>query len=98
MARTMSSDQESKVQELAAEIESMSADIIQEVAEILNATPDKELFGDTEFVIRAKVLKIVAKAYSARVAQKKTGTSVEASPVPTASDPLNSKATEIESR
>lgn len=98
MARTTSADQEAKVQELAAEIESMSVEIIQEVAAILNATPDKELFGDTEFVVRAKVLKIVAKAYSARVAQKKTGTSAAPSPAPTASDPLNSKATEIESR
>jgi hypothetical protein len=97
MARTTSADQESKVQELAAEIESMSAEVIQEVAEILNATPDREIFGDTEFVVRSKVLKIVAKAFTARLAQKKTDTSVPPLPAPIVNDQPNSKAIETES-
>ena len=70
MSRTTSTEPEDKVQQLAAEIESMSAEVIQEVAEILNATPDREIFGDTEFVVRSRVLKIVAKAFTARLAQK----------------------------
>ena len=98
MTGTSSTEQESTAEQLAAEIESMSADVIREVAEILDATPDKELFGDTEFLVRSRVLKIVAKAYTARVSQKKTATSAVPSPVSTASDPLNSKATEIENR
>lgn len=98
MTRTTSTEQHSKAQQLAAEIESMSADVIREVAEILDATPDKELFGDTEFLVRAKVLKIVAKAYTARVAQKKTATSAGPSRARTASDPRNSKPTGTESR
>jgi hypothetical protein len=98
MTRVTSAEQKSSSQELAEEIMSMSADDIQEVAELLDAIPDKELFGDNEFVIRSKILKIVAKAYTARIAQKKTEMSAVPSNAHTASDPLNSKATEIESR
>jgi hypothetical protein len=98
MAEASSTGQESKAQQLAAEIESMSADVFREVAEILDATSDKELFGDTEFLIRSKVLKIVSKAYTARVAQKKTATSAASSRAHTVSDPLDSKATGTESQ
>jgi bifunctional pyridoxal-dependent enzyme with beta-cystathionase and maltose regulon repressor activities len=97
MVRTTSAEQESKVQELAMEIASMSTEVIQEVAEILNATPDREIFGDTEFVVRTQVLKIVAKAFTARLAQKKTAMSVPPSLVPIVNDRLSSKVIETES-
>jgi hypothetical protein len=80
-------------QDLAAEIASSSADILREVAELLDATPDHELFGDTEFRVRAKVLRIVAQAFTARLAQKKTATAAAPSPAPTASVPPRSTAT-----
>jgi hypothetical protein len=98
MISTTSTEQQTSAQQLAAEIKSMSTDVIQEVAEFLDGTPDENLFGDNEFVVRSKILKILAKAYTARMAQKKTATSAVPSPVRTASDLLNSKATEIESR
>src|ERR1700722_4833796 len=68
---TTTTHTQTTAQLLAAEIEGLSAEVIQEIAALLDSTPDKDLFGDTEFVIRAKVLKIVAQAYSARLAQKK---------------------------
>lgn len=92
MTRTTSGDQDTQAQELAAEIESMSSEVIQEVAELLNATPDRDIFGDTEFAVRTKVLKIVAKAFTARLAQKKTATTVVPSPALTVEDRLSSKA------
>jgi hypothetical protein len=98
MARTTSKNPDGHAEQLAAEIESMSAEILKEVAVILDSTPDKELFGDTEFVVRDKILKIVAQAYTARLAQKKTDTSVRPSLVPTVVDPRNSRGTDTESR
>lgn len=72
MVRTLTPEQKQQARQLKDEIQAMSEEILQEVAELLSATPDKELFGDTEFVVRQKVLKIVATAFTARVAQKKT--------------------------
>lgn len=98
MSRTSAADQDAKTQELAAEIEAISAEIIRDIAELLNATPDRELFGDTEFVVRDKVMKIVGKAFTARLAQKKTATSVQPSRAPTAHARLSSKAIATASR
>jgi|HubBroStandDraft_1064217.scaffolds.fasta_scaffold287574_2 hypothetical protein len=98
MTRTMTPEQESKAAELAAEIQAMSAEVLQEVAEILTTTPDENIFGDTEFVVRSHVMKIIAKSFSAHLAQKKTAMSDPPSPVPTASKPPNSKITASEIR
>ncbi len=98
MARTMTPEQESKAAQLAAEIQAMSADAIREVAEILSTTPDEKIFGDTEFVVRAHVMKIVANSFSAHFAQKKTATSDPPSPVHTVSEPPSSKGTATEVR
>jgi|ERR1700722_3118329 len=95
---TTTTQPQTTAQLLAAEIEGLSAEVIQEIAALLDSTPDKDLFGDTEFVIRAKVLKIVAQAYSARLAQKKTAIAAGLSPAPTASAPPPSKATARENR
>jgi hypothetical protein len=71
MTKAMSPEQESQARQLADEIHSMSAEVIEQIAGILTATPDEEIFGDTEFIVRAHVLKIVAKAFTAHFAKKK---------------------------
>jgi hypothetical protein len=76
----------------------LSAPVLQEVAELLDATPDHDLFGDTEFRVRAKVLRIVAQAFTARLAQKKTATSAAPTPAPSASTPPRSTATASDKR
>ena len=71
MAKTRTRKQDTPARQLAEDIQAQSAEILQEVAELLAAIPDEELFGDNEFVVRQKVLKIVAAAYQARIDQKK---------------------------
>jgi hypothetical protein len=71
MNRTMTLDQQSQSRRLADEIRTMSAEVIEEIAEILTTTPDEKIFGDTEFIVREHVLKIVAKSFTAHLAQKK---------------------------
>jgi hypothetical protein len=98
MSSSSSTEPSTTAQVLAAEIAALSTDVIQEVAELLDATPDHELFGDTEFRVRAKVLRIVAQAFTARLAQKKTATAAAPSPAPTARIPPCSSATASEHR
>jgi hypothetical protein len=98
MTRTLTKEQESKARQLADEIQALSAEVFQEVAEILTATPDEKIFGDTEFIVRSHILKLVAKSFTAHLAQKKTATSAPASIVQAANDPRSSKATAIEIR
>lgn len=98
MSRTMTPEQESRATQLAAEIQAMSADAIREVAQILSTTPDEKIFGDTEFLVRSHVMKIVANSFSAHFAQKKTATSGPPSPVHTVSEPPSSKASATETR
>jgi hypothetical protein len=87
MVRTKTPEQDAQARQLGEDIRLQSAEILQEVAEFLAAVPDEELFGDTEFVVRSKVLRIVAAAYQARVSQKKTGTTDRASTARTAAGP-----------
>jgi hypothetical protein len=98
MDGTIKTDQEDKTRLLVDEIQSMSAEILQQVAELLNATPDEKLFGDTEFKVRDQILKLVAVSFNARLAQKKTAMSAPASTVLTADDQPNSKDTASEIR
>ncbi len=98
MARTLTPEEKSAAAKLAAEIQAMSADAIREVAELLSTTPDSKLFGDTEFLVRAHVLKIVANSFTAHLAQKKTATTDPPSPVLSVNDLPSSKATATESR
>jgi hypothetical protein len=88
MSRIKTRKQDSPAHQLTKDIQAQSAEILQEVAELLAAIPDEELFGDNEFVIRNKVLKIVAAAYQTRIDQKKTATTRQASTVRTAAKPL----------
>jgi hypothetical protein len=56
---------------VAADLQEQAEAIVQEVADLLAAVPEAQLFGDTEFLVRDKVLQLVARAYRARLAQKK---------------------------
>jgi hypothetical protein len=87
MASTRTPQPTEPARQLAEDIQLQSAAILQEVADLLAALPDEELFGDNEFVVRGKVLKIVAAAYQARLDQKKTATKEPASTVRTAGEP-----------
>src|ERR1700678_543079 len=98
MSSSSSMELTSTAQDLAAEITSLSASVLQEVAELLDATPDHAPFGDTEFRVRAKVLRIVAQAFTARLAQKKTATAAAPSPAPIANAPPRSTATVSDTR
>jgi len=79
--------------QLAEVIRSEADDILQEVAQLLAEVPDEQLFGDTEFAVRDRILRLVATAYQARLAQKKSAMSVPASTVPSADKPPPSTAT-----
>jgi hypothetical protein len=87
MVRTKTPDQDRQGRQLAEDIRLQSAEILQEVAELLAVVPDEELFGDNEFVVRQKVLQIVAAAYQARMEQKKMATTDRASTARTAAKP-----------
>lgn len=91
--RTLTPQQEKQAQQLADDLRDQASEVFREVSEILSTVPDEQLFGDTEFLVRQKVIKLVADAYTARLAQKKTATSAAASTVPTASEPRPSTAT-----
>jgi hypothetical protein len=79
MARSLTPEQAAQAEQLAADLGEQSKDIFREVAELLSTVPDAQLFGDTEFTVRDRVLKLVAHAYTARLAQKKTATSAPGS-------------------
>jgi len=78
--------------QLADDLRDQAAAVMGEIAEFLRSVPDEKLFGDTEFVVRDQVLKLVASAFTARLAQKKTATSAVAPSVPTADEPPSSTA------
>lgn len=93
MARSLTPEQVEQADQLAADIREQAEDIFREVAELLSTVPDAQLFGDTEFVVRARVLKLVAHAYTARLAQKKTATSAPGSTARGVAKPPGSTAT-----
>jgi hypothetical protein len=82
--------------QLADALGAEAQDILQEVAQLLSDTPDEQLFGDTEFAVRDRILRLVATAYQARLAQKKSATSAPASTAPTVDGPPPSTATAAE--
>ncbi len=59
-------------------VEAAAADIL-ELADLLADTPDEDIFGDTEFAVRAIVHRVGAKAVETALRErKKGGTSVRA--------------------
>jgi hypothetical protein len=67
-------DKEAQAQQLAQDIAQISQDELLRIARTLIDADDSTLFGDNEFKVRELVLKIAAKAYQQRLAQKKTAT------------------------
>jgi hypothetical protein len=76
-------EQEQQARELAARIQSRSAEVILAMARRLVAAPERDLFGDTQLVLRDQALGLVAHAYAERV-EKKGATSDQPSTVPSA--------------
>jgi hypothetical protein len=83
---------EAQAQELAARIRQRADDDLLALARLLVSKPDHELFGDTEFEIRALVHHIGARAIEER-SKKRTATSAPAPTAPPAARPRRSKAT-----
>ena len=71
MTATRTPEQEAQAQQLAADIRAQADEVLREVAQLLNDTPDKQLFGDTEFAVRKRIMQLVARSFTARLAQKK---------------------------
>jgi hypothetical protein len=86
MTTTRTPEQEARARQLADDIRAQADEIIEEVAQLLSDTPDEKLFGDTEFVVRQRILQLVARTYTARIGQKKTATSAPASSARAADD------------
>ena len=67
-------DQEVALQELTEELTGLVEEELREMARTLQEASPATLFGQTEFTLRNLALKIAAKAYQQRLAQKKTAT------------------------
>ena len=74
MQKPPSTTQEAQAQELAAAIAEAAHEDLLQIARDLLAADGASLFGDTEFRIRDAILRVAAKAYEQRLAQKKTAT------------------------
>lgn len=93
MSAPLTAEQEALAHELTQAIHQAADDDIRHIARMLVAADERHLFGNTEFKIRALVLKIAAKAYAAHLAEKKTATKATASPARTARVRPNTTAT-----
>lgn len=93
--KPLSPELEAQAQELVARLRPQTEEDLLALARLLVSKEDHELFGETEFEVRALVHRLGAKAYSAHLAGKKRGTKVRASSVRTARKAPNSTATEI---
>ena len=81
---------EAQAQELLARIRQRTDDELLALARLLVSKPDRELFGQTEFEIRALVHRIGARALEER-SKKTTATPARASSAPPAGRPRGSK-------
>jgi F420-0:gamma-glutamyl ligase len=84
MSVPLTSQQEALAQELAQAIQQAATDDILQMARMLVAAEERQLFGNTEFRIRDLALQIAAKAYNTHLAEKKTATTAAAFPARTA--------------
>ena len=74
MQESASADQEVAARQLAGELAQLiEGELLEMVRTLADAGPES-LFGQTEFKVRDLALKIAAKAYQQRLAQKKTAT------------------------
>ena len=65
---------QARVRELAAAIAAVSEEEVVRMAQLLVEAEPADLFGATEFKVRALAHRIAAKAYEQRLAQKKSVT------------------------
>jgi hypothetical protein len=89
--RTLTAEKEAEAQELAARIRKALDGEAERIARLLVSKDTKDLFGQTEFDLRDRLLRIGAQAYELYLAEKKTVTPAAASSVRTASKRPNSK-------
>ena len=78
MKESLPPAQEAQAQELAAAIAQAAQEDLLRIARDLIRCPDAALFGETEFRVRDAILRVAAKAYEQRLAQKKTATQAPA--------------------
>ena len=71
----LSTEKETEAQALAQRIRELADEELVQMARLLVSTPDREIFGDTEFQLRDMLLKVGAKALEEHLRQKKTATS-----------------------
>src|SRR5262245_23406735 len=74
MPEPLSPEQEAQAQELARALAGATQEDFLHIARTLVAKGDADLFGDTEFEVRDAALRLAARAYEQRLAQKKTAT------------------------
>jgi hypothetical protein len=74
MKDSLPAAQEAQAQELAAAIAQAAQEDLLRIARDLVRCDDASLFGETEFRIREAILRVAARAYEQRLAQKKTAT------------------------
>ena len=67
-------EQEAQAQESAAAIARAAQEDLLDIARDLARCDGPALFGGTEFRVRDAVLRVAARAYEQRLAQKKTAT------------------------
>ena len=94
----LSPDQEAEAQALAQRIRQEADDEILQLARLLVSKPDEQLFGNTEFEVRALVHRIGAKAFEVHLREKKTATRVPASPARLVGKRRTSKTTAAKNR
>src|SRR5947208_1268753 len=86
-------EQEAEAGQLAQEFQEAAADELLQMARLLVSKDDRHLFGQTEFDLRALLLRVAAKAYTAHLQKKKGATRAPACPAPTAARRRSSRAT-----
>ena len=74
MQESLPPPQEAQAQELAAAIAQAAQEDLLRIARDLVRCDNASLFGDTEFRVREAILRVAAKAYEQRLAQKKMAT------------------------
>jgi hypothetical protein len=80
MSEALSAAQEAEARLLADRIGQAAQEELLQIARTLVARSAGTLFGATEFKVRDVILRVAAKAYEEYLAQKKTATTVPASP------------------
>ena len=89
----LSPELEAKARELVARLRPQAEEDLLALARLLVSKDDRELFGETEFEVRAIVHRLGAKAYTAHLAGKKTATKDPASSARAARKARSSTAT-----